>query len=219
MSPSTNCGWCGALVGMQRIQHMTLKAGFPLEYPLRGGTQMGHAHWVTYVCPACKSANLALAVDDSSGEPIVRRWYPQTPPERPYPDSVPAKIVKAAQEAHSSLGIENLQAAVLMARTTIEASAKAVGIADGNLVAKIDALYDRHMVYEHVRDAAHEVRLFGNDAAHGDLVDAPLTADEVREILDLMDMVLDGVFIAPAKTAAVRAARLAKKSAQSPQTP
>ncbi|WP_326661724.1 DUF4145 domain-containing protein [Streptomyces canus] len=126
---------------------------------------------------------------------------------------MPSKIAKVATEAHGSMSVSHHQAAVLMARTTVEAVAKAQGITQGSLVVKIDELYNRHLVYEHVRDAAHEVRFVGNDAAHGDLVDKPINEDEAQAILDLMDMVLDGVFIAPAKTAAQKAARQAKKAA------
>lgn len=133
-------------------------------------------------------------------------------------DSVPKAIAGAAAEAHSSLRVGNIQAAVLMARTTVEATAKAKGITSGNLVAKIDALYAQHLIYEHVRDAAHEVRFAGNDAAHGDLVDDPISADEAATIVELMDMLLDGVFIAPAKTAAQTLARQARKNAGSTAT-
>ncbi|MET8404341.1 DUF4145 domain-containing protein [Streptomyces sp900116325] len=119
-----------------------------------------------------------------------------------------AGVAAVAREAHSSLGLGNVHAAVLMARTTVEAPAKTKGIVTGNLVAKIDALYAQHLIYEHVRDAAHEVRFAGNDAAHGDLVDDPISAEEAEAI-----MLLEGVFIAPAKTAAQAAARQARKNA------
>ncbi|MEU6611578.1 DUF4145 domain-containing protein [Streptomyces shenzhenensis] len=154
-----------------------------------------------------------MAVEDGeNGEEEVRRWVPDKPPVKAYPDSVPKAIAAVAAEAHSSLRVGNIQAAVLMARTTVEATAKAKGITSGNLVAKIDALYAQHLIYEHVRDAAHEVRFAGNDAAHGDLVDDPISAEESESIVELMDMLLEGVFIAPAKTAAQAAARLARKN-------
>ncbi|WP_406835012.1 DUF4145 domain-containing protein (plasmid) [Streptomyces sp. AHU1] len=129
-----------------------------------------------------------------------------------YPDSVPMTIVAAAAEAHSSLRVGNIQAAVLMARTNVEATAKAKGITAGNLVAKIDTLYAQHLIYEHIQDAAHEVRFAGNDAAHGDLVDDPISAEEAESIVEPMDMLIEGVFIAPTKTATQAAAQLARKN-------
>ncbi|HET6353490.1 hypothetical protein [Streptomyces sp.] len=60
------------------------------------------------------------------------------------------------------------------------------------------------------------------DAANRDLVDDPISAEEAESIIAkpfargapvLMDVLLEGVFIAPAKTAAQAAARQARKNA------
>lgn len=186
----------------------------------------GSPGWAVFTCAGCGSASLSQGFYPELGGPgkvythdfIPLGWYPQEPLVKEYPDSVPPKIAKVATEAHGSMSVGHHQAAVLMARTTVEAVAKAQGITQGSLVAKIDELYNRHLVYEHVRDAAHEVRFVGNDAAHADLVNNPISEDEARAILELMDMVLDGVFIAPAKTAAQKAARQAKKAAAATST-
>jgi hypothetical protein len=186
----------------------------------------GELGWAVFTCAGCWAASLAQGFYPELGRPgqlythdfVPAGWYPQSPLVKEYPDSVPARIAKMAAEAHGSSSVGHYQAAVLMARTTVEAVAKAQGITQGNLVGKIDELYNRHLVYEHVRDAAHEVRFVGNDAAHADLVDHPISEEEASAILELMDMVLDGVFIAPAKTAAQRAAREAKKAAAAGST-
>lgn len=171
--------------------------------------------WAAFRCPGCGSLNLAMGAGHpgrtNSFQALM--WYPEKPLEKAYPESVPAEIAGAAAEAHGCFSVGHLQAAVLMARTTIEAAAKKCGITRGNLGEKIDKLYDRKLLYEHVKDAAHEIRFAGNDAAHGDLVENPITEVEAQEILELMDMVLDGVFIAPGKTAAQKAARAARKAA------
>jgi len=173
-------------------------------------------YWRMFVCPACRAASLALVAEEEAMDGDVRflRWVPDKPPLKEYPGSVPKPIAAVAREAHSSLWMDNIQAAVLMARTTVEATAKAKGVTSGHLVAKIDALYSQNLIYEHVRDAAHEVRFAGNDAAHGDLVDDPISREEAESIVELMDMLLEGVFIAPAKTAAQAAARQARDSAK-----
>jgi hypothetical protein len=61
-----------------------------------------------------------------------------------------------------------------------------------------------------MRLAAHEVRFAGNEAAHGDLVDEPITADDAAEIVALMDAILERVYQEPAKVARVRASREAR---------
>ncbi|WP_328473661.1 DUF4145 domain-containing protein [Streptomyces sp. NBC_00448] len=219
--PTTNCGWCGAFAAMEFVQFSVTATGGHAPVPAAPGVRprLVPTFWEMYTCPACNAASIALvAHEDGEDESVFLRWVPDKPPVRGYPDSVPKAIAGAAAEAHSSLRVGNIQAAVLMARTTVEATAKAKGITSGNLVAKIDALYAQHLIYEHVRDAAHEVRFAGNDAAHGDLVDDPISADEAATIVELMDMLLDGVFIAPAKTAAQTLARQARKNAGSTAT-
>jgi len=65
-------------------------------------------------------------------------------------------------------------AAILMARTTIEATAKSQAIITGSLIAKIDAMAmaTAQLIRPALRDAAHAIRHLGNDMAHGD-VEAP----------------------------------------------
>ncbi|MGW3157046.1 DUF4145 domain-containing protein [Streptomyces sp. NPDC001089] len=215
--PTTTCGWCGAFAAMQFVKFSVTPTGRTAVVSLIPGQRPRPTptFWEMYTCPACSAASIALIAndgDDDEDDRAFLRWIPDKPPVKEYPDSVPKAIAAVAGEAHSSLRVGNVQAAVLMARTTVEATAKAKGITSGNLVAKIDALYAQRLIYEHVRDAAHEVRFAGNDAAHGDLVDDPISAEEAESIVELMDMLLEGVFIAPAKTAAQAAARQARKS-------
>jgi hypothetical protein len=102
---------------------------------------------------------------------------------------------------------------VALARAVVEAAAKAKGITSGPLIKKIDELHAQGLIYEHVKDAAHEVRHGGNEITHGDLVHEAISAEEAAAIVELMDLLLDGVFIAPGKTAAQRASRLAREQA------
>lgn len=213
-NPQTRCGWCQHNTVMLRIEH-----GPIIQH--EGDPNTDSIGWAVFKCAGCAAASLAQGFYPKLGQPgkvyihdfVPTGWYPKAPLIKEYPNSVPPGIAKVAAEAHGSMSVGHLQAAVLMARTTVEAVAKSQGITQGNLVAKIDELFNRHLVYEHVRDAAHEVRFVGNDAAHADLVDDPIGEKEATAILELMDMVLDGVFIAPAKTTAQTAARLAKKAA------
>ncbi|MEU0214337.1 DUF4145 domain-containing protein [Streptomyces sp. NPDC006265] len=223
--PQTRCGWCQHDTVMMPVEHQPI-----IQQRRSSGRDYhdapGDLGWAIFTCAGCGAASLSHGFYPELGRPgklymhdfMPLNWYPQAPLVKDYPDSVPPAIAKVAAEAHGSMSVGHHQAAVLMARTTVEAVAKAQGITQGNLVAKIDGLYNQHLVYEHVRDAAHEVRFIGNDAAHADLVDNPISEEEASAILELMDMVLDGVFIAPAKTAAQRAARLAKKAAASGPT-
>ncbi|MBU5868948.1 DUF4145 domain-containing protein, partial [Vibrio cholerae O1] len=68
--------------------------------------------------------------------------------------------------------------AVILARAVIEATAKDKGITNGNLYAKIDQLHISGLIREHIKEAAHEVRLGGNDVAHGDILSGPFSHEE-----------------------------------------
>jgi len=77
------------------------------------------------------------------------------------------------------------------------------------LYKRIDALHSAGLINELVKDDAHEVRLMGNDMAHGDL-GTPVTESEAEEILALMGEVLKEAYQRPARLAARRAARQAQ---------
>ncbi|MFE1729962.1 DUF4145 domain-containing protein [Streptomyces bacillaris] len=115
-----------------------------------------------------------------------------------------------AVEAHQCLSIEANRAAVALARAVVEATAKECGIKTGSLEKKIDRLFEQHLIREHVRDAAHEVRFGGNEVAHGDLVAEPMDNFTATEILGLMDEILEEVFQSPARVKRRTAQRLAR---------
>ncbi|VXA93228.1 hypothetical protein CITRIK5_100115 [Citricoccus sp. K5] len=96
----------------------------------------------------------------------------------------------------------------------IEASAKEKGITSGRLVQKIDAMRAADLIREDTKDAAHEIREFGNDMAHGDIA-VQVNAEDAAEILALMDEILQEVFQGPARTARVRQRRVEREN----QTP
>ncbi|MCI2421495.1 DUF4145 domain-containing protein [Saccharopolyspora sp. K220] len=125
---------------------------------------------------------------------------------------MPAHIAEAASEAHECHSIGANRAAILMARSVLEATAKDCGATKGNLQDKIDTLHVNEKIGRFVREQAHEIRYFGNDMAHGDFV-VPVTEEEASEILGLMAVVLNEVYEAPAKLEELRQARLARKEA------
>jgi hypothetical protein len=133
-------------------------------------------------------------------------WLPLAA-EAPVIDDVPDAIARAAREAHAGLSIGNHMSAILMARTVIEATAKAKGITSGSLATKINALRDGQLIRPSIADQAHEVRFLGNDMAHGDIDDAPQYVD-AEEVLALMGQVLNEVFQGPALMRRIRERRM-----------
>jgi hypothetical protein len=180
------------------------------------------SYWSTTIlqgvalCDNCGRASLGYATDYAKGSTDERAnlektadgaitWVPRAG-EAPRFEDVPPHIAEAASEAHACASIGARMASILMARTVVEATAKAKGITSGRLVSKIDELATQGLVRNSTKDAAHEIRHLGNDMAHGDIEDSPAQVD-VDDVLALMDEVLNEVFQGPARTARVRARR------------
>ena len=178
--------------------------------------------WCPYRCDNCGALSIAYTDHLTSAQPVdpatwiempgvTLQWLPANAFGKDFPD-VPAHIAEAASEAYQCLSISALRAAVQLARSVVEATAKEKGITTGNLMTKIDELYNQHFVREYIKDAAHEVRHLGNDMAHGDFID-PVSSDEAELVLTLMSEILDEVYQSPARVARAQATRAAKKAA------
>lgn len=163
------------------------------------------------LCTACRSPVAGLV--DGEEQNILRLW-PDFVTGKDFPD-VPNHIAEAADEAYRCHSIKAYRAALMLARSVIEATAKEKGITDGKLYEKIDEMYNRRLIREDVKEAAHEVRHFGNDVAHGDFV-APVREGDAQLILTLMSEVLDEVFQSPARVQRARERR--EKKATEPDS-
>jgi hypothetical protein len=161
------------------------------------------AYRAALVCMACFRPVAGL-VDIHSKE--IRDVWADRVAGKEFPD-VPRHIAETADEAYRCYSIRAYRAAVLLARSVIEATAKERGITSGSLLKKIDELFDKRLIREHVRDGAHEVRHLGNDMAHGDFV-APVEAEEASLILTLMSEVLEEVFQSVARVQRARVSAL-----------
>jgi hypothetical protein len=212
---SAECWVCG------NVAHMT---------PIPGSVSLTKGTWRETVmgcfrCDACGSLSIAVAKGrPGTQEPLEwlasrsnPQWQPQIapePPEHEFPD-VPRPIADAAAEAYACHELADAhRAAVLLARSVIEATAKDKGITNGTLLTKIDAM--SNMIRPHVRDGAHQVRLLGNDMAHGDYVSG-ISAEDADLVLTLMSEVLDDVYQSPARVRRAQDARARRQlAAQAP---
>lgn len=169
-------------------------------------------------CDGCETLSIGFTVKQSDGQLTAGllhwlgseaqyTWEPKRSSGKEFPD-VPQHIADAASEAHVCQSVGAHRAAGAMARAVVEATAKEKGITSGTLIKKIDEMNAQRIVAPHVAEAAHEIRHFGNDMAHGDFID-PVTAEDADEVLAMMDQILDDVFQSPARIAARKAARQA----------
>jgi hypothetical protein len=117
-------------------------------------------------------------------------WTEKTP--KPY-RGTPAPIASAADEAAVCLFAGAARGAVILARSVIEAVARDQGITQGKLFHKIEEMHARGLIRKDVRDAAHELRDFGNQMAHGDFSE-PVSRNDAVLVLVLMEDVLEEVY-------------------------
>jgi hypothetical protein len=108
-----------------------------------------------------------------------------------------------------SHGIGADAASILMARTTIEATAKSNEITKGNLFEKIEKMRDTGVIRPATLTLAHAIRVIGNDMAHGDVEELP-TAEDATDALHLMDLILEEVYQATAIADEIIARRAAR---------
>lgn len=145
------------------------------------------------------------ALRDYGAKPI---WQPDSLPRRGF-EGVPDCISDAASEAFACFHIRSYRAAVLLARSVIEAVAKDQGITKGSLQQKIDELEQRRVIKPVSQETAHEIRLLGNDMAHGDFI-APVDQAQCDDVLTFMETILEEVYQQPARLNRYRAQRQAR---------
>lgn len=217
---ATTCGWCGTLT------HVTVfsagagtNANFEQVAPIQsafqcdtcGGLLVGatsNPEW-----PYALEANGVTDISRMksywlSHDPEI--WAPTHIQGQDFPD-VPNHIAEAASEAFKGSSIGNHMSAILMARTVIEASAKEKGITKGTLLGKIDDLAKQSLIRADTKEAAHAIREFGNDMAHGDISD-PVYKEDSEEVLVLMSEILNELFQGPARVKAIKAKVAARKA-------
>jgi len=172
-----------------------------------------YQYMAAFRCSHCSSLSLARW----SGDPTdvanndIQDWIPLDVGDYDYED-VPELIANMANEVHRCLAANAPRATAILGRAVIEASAKHFDINEGKVHEKIEALYARGLIREHLKEAAHAIRIFANDSAHGDLVEPP-EHEDLELAVELMDEVLDELFQAPAKVIRLRDAAAARTRA------
>jgi hypothetical protein len=154
----------------------------------------------------CDNCEMPICGTIGDDEDSYEQVWPAALLGKDYPD-VPTPIGNAAIEAYGSLASGAVHASVIMARAVVEATAKEKGITSGTLASKIEQLAARDLMSEAMKSAADEIRLAGNDAAHGDFISEPISASDAEEIVTLMDSILERIYQEPARVEQVRASR------------
>lgn len=208
----------------EKDAHQTLIHEPVTEHGRVRSPQGSYVWSAAFQCDQCGHASIGMAsynngTVSTAGQARLRmdtpdadlRWLPEHVLGRRF-DDVPEWIADAASEAYSCYSIRSYRAAILLARSVVEAVAKDKGIAKGNLADKIDALAEVGHIRTLIQSSAHEIRHLGNDMAHGDFVE-PTTVEDAEDVLDFMSVVLAEVYQLPAQVNARQSTRQARKAA------
>lgn len=209
---ATTCGWCGTLASME------WRGERSLVYLKARDEVVGVE--APFSCAHCKHLSIGFMFYSLQGVLSERKpegelwwethndeilWTPQSVAGKDFPD-VPEHIAAAADEAFRCRSIGAHRAAIMLARSVVEATAKDHGIEKGTLVSKIDEMAAKTIVRAYTAEAAHELRHLGNDMAHGDFTQ-PLEPVDSDAVLFVMASILEEVYEGPARSAAMKARR------------
>ncbi|MDB4959069.1 MAG: hypothetical protein JWO36_6638 [Myxococcales bacterium] len=176
-------------------------------------TRKGDATHSSFVvgCGDCECISLVVAEHHASGGippkgdnpafvyPVARSDYA--------PSGVPESMARDFREAFECRSAGYLLGAALVGRRVLQAAVRSVVTERSTLYAEIQAVAPDRFTPT-LRDAAHQVRLVGNEAAHPDeIAFVDVTVENVDELLGYTGEVLHALFVMPARVAATKARR------------
>lgn len=118
--------------------------------------------------------------------------------------SIPPEIEADAKEALLAFKVGALKATVVMCRRVVEVTCQNQSAAGSNLRAKIDDLQTKQLIDSRLKDWAHQIRFFGNFAAHPDPAFGDITQGDAEMMIDFMTTFLEYIFELPAKIASAQ---------------
>lgn len=196
------CGNCG------KESWLALVAEHEGKYSNGEGFRAG-----LYVCGGCGKPSLATYsyyVDDFSGPMWILAGFVPAPHALPWED-LPDGVREEHCESWNCFHGGQNKAAMLMARTALQHTCRALGAKKGKLAAEIADLELQGKITPDLRSLADEVRLLGNDVAHPPEDIAVVDPGEAEELLAFLDDFLNTTLVLPEKTRQRIAARKARK--------
>lgn len=154
--------------------------------------------WRLLECSTCSKPTLQQKGDTDFFEDEGEILYPSKTPITNLPDTI-EKRYKAALKVQN---IEPSACAVLVGRT-LEAVCNYESAAGRTLSDKLNSLVGSDRIPKTLAEMAHQLRQIRNLGAHD--ADDEVTEADVSIILDFLEAILEYLYVAPAKIAAVQA--------------
>jgi Domain of unknown function (DUF4145) len=189
------CGWCGVKTALiERARHLAR------PYEMEGWGVIETQTWVLYECVSCSRPILRAEWYHEGMEEYAFEWL--LPTGQRDDSNLPSPVAKAWEAALAVRHVEPNAFAVLVGRTLEVISNEEAAIGT-NLVAKLRWLADSGRIPGPLAEMAQKLRRIRNLGAHA-------STDEIREgdvpvIYEFADAILEYLYRAPAKLAAVEA--------------
>ena len=119
----------------------------------------------------------------------------------------PPDVQRFWGQAHESLGIENWDAAAVMARSAVQVTMRDKGAVGKDLYSEIEDLAAKGNLPPLVKEWSHEVRVLGNDSAHPKPNAPPTPPEDARDIVQFLDSLLLYLYDYPKRISDYRARR------------
>jgi hypothetical protein len=136
--------------------------------------------------------------------------YPRLAAEKAVPTGVPASVERPYRSAITCLEAGEFDASAIMARKSLEALCRELGAEKGSLQKRLQTLSVQRVIDARLLEWADELRIIGNDAAHD--LDAIISHDDARDILDFVEAILVYTFTLDQKFKAFQRRRKAPAS-------
>jgi hypothetical protein len=170
-----------------------------------------YAREQVWTCLHCEATTGVLFIyeegeDQGRAPAAIRVLWPDQPP-RELPPEVPVLIQSLFREGSICEASDALRGAAGLYRACVEALVAEQGVSGSDLKQRINGLRAKGVDQETVDDL-HEARLIGNWSLHSGVEFAP---EEVADVADLIAEACHALYVEPARRAAMRAARAARR--------
>lgn len=114
-----------------------------------------------------------------------------------YPEHWPPEVGRFWMQARRNMAQENWDAAVVMARSALQAALRQCNAVGKTLHEEIEDLASKGELPPLMRDWARAVKQLGNNSAHPRAGEEPPSASDTRDIVKFLDFLLEYLFDLP----------------------
>jgi ribosomal protein L37AE/L43A len=208
LSRKGTCPNCDTATSLSRAKKEQIWPFIPSQF--KSKSPIPRVELQVWECDYCdKSTTYLIYIERTDGEELTaraRQVHPEQPP-RGLSDKAPSEVRSLFREASIAENAGALRGAAGLYRATVEALCDQQGVPKAKLEVRIDALADKGVEADIVRDL-HEARLTGNWSLHDGVT---FSADEVADVAVLIEDAVEALYVEPARRLAMRKARAARR--------